>query len=303
MKHISTKKQLLLAACSALLVLNTGCIRESLDACPAHKLTVKVVNTEGADFTESSGERIEEVTVFIFNESLEHLSTHHMSVADVQGRRKIDLPYPEGAKIRAIAWGNAYAGNQNVSEGDLVEQLKVMLKKEQEQADMPDELYYGKENILTKAAEVETVDTVTIKIKVGALRVYTENMPEKYLSSLKSGEESKLYINRTLSTWNHDGTLEGDSVYYMPDPTINEPQTELDTKFHNYATGQAMNVVLELPDGDVKQEFVNAENGEPIEVYEGKETEVVIRWGEDGTYLGARVIVREWGYIDDPTEW
>ncbi len=318
MKHIfANKTGLLFTMGCALALTTTGCIRESLDACPAHQLTVKVINEKGGEITETAGERIEEVTVFLFDESLVHLNTYHMSAADVEGHRKIDLAYPEGTKLRAIAWGNAYAGNQTINDNvDLAEQLKVMLKKEQEKATIPDELYYGKENIVTKALEVQSVDTVTIQVIVGELRAFTDGMPAKYQAALKTGLKAdgldplKVYVNRTLSTWNYDGKLEGDSVYYMPEPLLGVDQDpnispeEMSTDYQYYAPQPGgMNLVLELPDAPAKQEWVDMVDGDPIRVEVGRKTEVMFEWDGEGNYLGVRVTVRDWGFVDDPIEW
>ncbi len=303
MKHISVAKQMLLVACGALMVLTTGCIREDLDACPSHKLTVKAVRLSGDEFTESAGDDIDEVTVFIFDENMQHLSTHHMTVSDVENRKKIDLLYPEGKKIYAVAWGNAYGGNQDVNEAKALEQLQVSLKKQQENANMPDQLYHGKTEFITKSALEETVDTVTIKVMVGSMQITSKNMPESFKSSLKANA-AELYVNRTVGAWNYNGELVGDSVYYTPDPTMDQQKRELDTGEHYYAPGQNMEVTFNIPGvtNSVNRAIYDLATGEALFVEPETTTYAELEWDGDGNFLGMNITVRKWGVVEDPHE-
>lgn len=312
MKHIlANKTGLLFATGCALAVLATGCIREDLDACPSgkHQLTVKVINPSGDDITE--GGNVQDAAVYIFDENYDHLLTKKLSATDVVGRLKIDLDYPEGTKLNVVAWGNSFQGNENVTEGQIIQELKVALKAQGEKANLPDELYYGKELVLTKTEEVEVVDTVTIKIKIGRIILGTENLPAairkaQIAKGLKADGDvthCDLNVERTLSVYNHDGVLEGDSVYYMPIGSFQE-DGEWWTVTENLAAGEKLKASIDAGSGLVTQtETIDHRDGSPITIVEGGNKEVLFRWNGDGDFIGIEVTVRPWGYIRQSVDW
>lgn len=324
MKHIIGNKTRLLFAtgCAFALLATTGCIREDMDACPSHKLTVKVVTPLGDEFTESASESLNEVTVFIFDESGTILKKEQLSGAQVDARKLIDLPaYQEGKKMYAVAWGNAYSGNQTVTGENMLDQLRVSLKTsstDKTLANLPDELFQGDTTIIgQELTAVEVVDTVTIMVQVGQLRILSLNMPERLKAELKEkglkadGGIAELYVNKTLGTWDQKGELVGDSIYYMPDAERglweqSQGIEELNTEYHYYAEKEKLEVRLNIPlpngQGFDSSLFTDAENGDII-VTRLEPTDVIFTWGEDGTYLGVRVVVRPWGYVPDPHEW
>lgn len=309
MKHIlANKTKLFLVAGCALAVLTTGCIRETMDACAPHKLTVKVVNPNGEEITGLG--LVEEASVYLFDKNYNHLKTVRLTKGQVQNYEKIELAeYNNGDQIYAVAWGNARLGNQAVSEGEIINQLQVALKTKGEVADSPDKLYHGLEGIVVQAlSTTERVDTVTIEPKTGAIRMMTEGFPyalqrHNLLKNgvLKADTEvtPSLTLERTKSVYDYEGKLDGSSVYYEPDGLFTEDYewvTSLDlNEFDNYATGTQIEASLDL-NGTVLGHEVVDDEGKPLTVEAGVEKQVIFRFGKDGSFLGIKVIVRPWGY-------
>lgn len=68
---------------------------------------------------------------------------------------------------------NALGEKQSVSEAQTIEDLKVMLKSQDGLAVTPDSLYYGSEQVLTKAGGVAKETEIVIRPKVGTVTIET----------------------------------------------------------------------------------------------------------------------------------
>lgn len=300
MKHISSTKQCLLAALFVWALVATGCIKEELDAC--YKLRLKV-EKNGNDIT-SSG-YVSNASLYIFDENLNHLETRQLDKDFIVSRRVIELPYPENRKLKIVAWGNETNGRQEVSEAQRIEELKVMLKSQNGLAQTPDSLYYGNKQVVTKAGGIADADAeIVIRPKVGTFMVQTIGLEYKLRSmGLKAAGELDYNMDRTLSGFDYQGKLIGDSVYYIPRSAWNESGKEWITPVEEtMCAGENLKVKLNMGDLmlGMATEAVNSRTGKkgPIICYEGELTEVVIEFAPDGS-LSARMRITPWGAVRD----
>ena len=154
MKHILFTKELLLSAVALFAIIATSCIREDLDQC--YTLKLKVENIKGDDITEYGW--MESTDLYIFDENLNYLEKRSLDKNFIRSRNEIVLDgYTADRSLRIVAWGNvnALGEKQSVSEAQTIEDLKVMLKSQDGLAVTPDSLYYGSEQVFTKAGGVE----------------------------------------------------------------------------------------------------------------------------------------------------
>lgn len=300
MKHISSTKQCLLAALFAWVLLAAGCIKEELDAC--YKLRLKV-EKNGNDIT-SSG-YVTQASLYIFDEQLNYLETRRLDKDFIVARKVIELPYPENRKLNIVAWGNETNGRQDVSEAQRIEELKVMLKSQNGLAQTPDSLYYGNKQVVTKAGGIADADAeIVIRPKVGTFKIQTLGLEYKLRSmGLKAAGEMDYNMDRTLSGFDYQGKQIGDSVYYVPRSGWNDTGKEWITPVEEtMCAGENLKVKLNMGDLTLGT-AIEAEDSEtkvvgPIVCREGKLTEVILRFAEDGS-LSARMRITPWGAVRD----
>lgn len=260
MKDINFTKLRLAGVLSALMLLvasTTSCIRESLDACPplnSYTLTLKVVNAEGDDITESGD--VDEVRLFIFDKNKGFVDKRDMTLSDITSRQPITLDYPgDPENLYVVAWSGLTDGQVEVADvnnGSLAEDLNVSLRSSDGIAEAPNELYHGMtfveraENALTKDQEV------VITPQIG--RITIEAYGLEYVNLLKSGNEDDFAytVDKTQSAFNYQGDMTGDSVSYIPPAAfVNDPDNGRVFKVERYniapRADEGMSVSLYVP--------------------------------------------------------
>lgn len=300
MKHISSTKQGLWIALIAWVILAAGCIKEELDAC--YKLRLKV-ERKGNDIT-SSG-YVSNASLYIFDEKLNYLETRRLDKDFIVARKVIELPYPENRKLNIVAWGNETNGRQDITEAERIEEFKVMLKSQNGLAQTPDSLYYGIKQVVTKAGGIADADAeIVIRPKVGTFKVQTSGLEYKLRSlGMKAAGEMDFNMDRTLSGFDYQGKLIGDSVYYVPRSGWNDSQKEWITpEEETMCAGENLKVKLNMGDLTLgtATEAIDSQTGEigPIKCREGELTEVIIEFAPDGS-LSARMRITPWGAVRD----
>mgnify|MGYP000010714871 CR=1 FL=1 len=227
MKHILFTKELLLLVVALFVMIATSCIKEDLDQC--YTLKLKVENIKGDDITEYGW--MESTDLYIIRRESELLGETFAWI------RTLSVPamsivldgYTADRSLRIVAWGNvnALGEKQSVSEAQTIEDLKVMLKSQDGLAVTPDSLYYGSEQVLTKAGGVAKETEIVIRPKVGTVTIETRGLQEQLgRMGLRSSADCDFYLNNTLSGFDYRGTQIGDSVYYNPEGAWNESGVE-----------------------------------------------------------------------------
>lgn len=298
MKHILFTKELLLSAVALFAIIATSCIREDLDQC--YTLKLKVENIKGDDITEYGW--MESTDLYIFDENLNYLEKRSLDKNFIRSRNEIVLDgYTADRSLRIVAWGNvnALGEKQSVSEAQTIEDLKVMLKSQDGLAVTPDSLYYGSEQVLTKAGGVAKETEIVIRPKVGTVTIETRGLQEQLgRMGLRSSADCDFYLNNTLSGFDYRGTQIGDSVYYNPEGAWNESGVEWITPTMQTACpGQDMAVSISANGVSLGSAKVD-ENGDPIYTSAGENTHLILEWGEGGT-LSVRATVRPWGVVEE----
>ena len=298
MKHILFTKELLLLVVALFVMIATSCIKEDLDQC--YTLKLKVENIKGDDITEYGW--MESTDLYIFDENLNYLEKRRLDKNFIRSRNEIVLDgYTADRSLRIVAWGNvnALGEKQSVSEAQTIEDLKVMLKSQDGLAVTPDSLYYGSEQVLTKAGGVAKETEIVIRPKVGTVTIETRGWQEQLgRMGLRSSADCDFYLNNTLSGFDYRGTQIGDSVYYNPEGAWNESGVEWITPTMQTACpGQDMAVSISANGVSLGSAKVD-ENGDPIYTSAGENTHLILEWGEGGT-LSVRATVRPWGVVEE----
>lgn len=300
MKRISLIKHLLFPTLCLMGMLATSCIKEDLDEC--YKLRLKVVNQNGDDITTSR--YVKRTALYIFDENLNYLETRQLDEDFINARNEIVLDnYTADRKLNIVAWGNlnVLGEKQDISEAQRIEDLKVMLKTNGDQAAQPDSLYYGIEQVKTKAGGITENKEVVIQPKTGSVTVQTINLHyglRRY--NIPENANCNFSLNRTLNGFNYQGEQVGDSVYYQLDAKRYNSVDYKTTERQNACLGENMGVVLSA-NGNQFLTVEEDDQGRPIETKPSENTFVVLEFAEDGT-LSVKVQVRPWGEVDDHIE-
>ena len=300
MKRNKSAGRWLVAVVCATVLIMTGCIREEMAAC--YKLTLKAENAKGDDVT---GSALADAFLYVFDEEYNYLETVRMTKEQIYDREEIILNYPEDRNLHVVAWGNVSGENQTVAESKLIEELKVMLKSRDGLAQKPDDLFYGNRLVRTKAGGgLAENDTIVMRPKLSQVNLITENIGyalKKYNLSAEAGTaDCNYYVNRTLSGFDYQGNLTGDSIYYRPDAGWNA-----DKEFFapNYRMCSGENLNIELMAGEQQLAVVtHDDDGKPLVASEADILYVILHFGEDGALLSVRQTVRPWGTADDEIE-
>lgn len=294
-----TNRWLVAAVCAATLI-TTGCIQEDLTAC--YKLTLKAENAKGDDVT---GTALADASLYVFDEDYEYLKTVRMTEDQIRNRKDIILNYPEDRNLHVIAWGNVSGENQTVTESELIEELKVMLKSRDGLAQKPDDLFYGNRLVQTKAGGgFNRDDTIVVRPKLSQVNILTQGIRyalKKNVPAAVAGQiDCNYFVNRTLSAFDYQGNQIGDSVYYRPDAGWDD-NTEYFAPNYRMCAGENINVELTAEDKSLAV-ATHDDNGDPLVAPEAGILYVVLRFGEDGALLSVRQTVRPWGTVDDHIE-
>lgn len=302
MKYLSVIKQ---SVCLLLLVFwASSCIKEDLDAC--YKLTLSVHNAKGDDVTTLKENNVENATIYIFDENQKLLATRTLDKEFIISRKEITLTdYPANSKLHIVAWGNLAGGNQDVANAKELNDLTVMLRRQNELAKSPDKLFYGNKDVELNDAStvVGGNQEIVIRCKVGDITMDTRGLENvRRVRNLKSTDEFNFYMDRTLSGFDHAGQLIGDSVYYNPDyqPAV-ESRNDIETiEPNNVVTGEKLKFRLEM--GGKELAMIDTDDtGKPISTTVENNTHVRFTFGEDGT-VSVKVKVTPWGTVDDDIE-
>ena len=300
MKQIDHIHRWLVAAvCAATLTL-TGCIHE--DMAPCYKLTLKAENAKGDDVTASA---LNDASLYVFDEGYEYLEPVRMTEAQIHDHQEIRLNYPEDRNLHVIAWGNVAGGNQTVTESELIEELRVILKSRDGLAQKPDDLFYGSRLVQTKAGGgLAADDTIVVRPKLSQVNILTQDIKyalQKNVPSAVPGEaDCNYYVNRTLNAFDYRGNLTGDSVYYHPDAGW-DADNEYFAPNYRMCAGENINVELTAENRTLGI-ATHDDDGDPLVAPEAGILYVVLRFGENGALLSVRQTVRPWGTIDDHIE-
>lgn len=300
MKRNAIIRQLLFPALCLLGVLATSCINEDLDEC--YRLRLKVVNQKGEDITPSG--YVKRTALYIFDENLNYLETRQLDESFITSRDEIVLDnYPASRKLNIVAWGNVnvLGENQEVAEAKKIEDLKVMLKTNGVQANRPDSLYFGIEQVQTKAGGITEDKEVMISPKTGSVTLQTINLHyglRKY--GFSENAECDFSLNKTLSGFDYQGKQIGDSVYYQLNTKRYNGIDYQTTERQNACLGEDMGVEL-AANGNNFLTVTTDDKGAPIRTSASENTFVVLEFAEDGT-LSVKVTVRPWGEVNDHIE-
>lgn len=293
-------KQTIFLALAFVAILATSCIKDNLDECSG--LTLKVVNQNNEDITPLGA--VSSTTLYVFDENLKLLETRLLDEAFIVNRKSIQLNYSASKKLHLVAWGNLTEENQIVSDAKSAEDLKIMLNTNNGQAQSPDDLFYGSKEVIVQAGGNQEI---VIAPKVGQVSMETEGLQyaiEKNPAFRSaSASDYEFQLNRTLSGYNYKGEQIGDSVFYKPEGDWDETATEWVTpRPSNVCEGQHLTCSF-LDENGVLQTVDEYEHSDgtvgPVNVKVYENILILFRWNDQGTFIGAKVVVTPWGVVND----
>ena len=307
MKHISLiKKSLILAFGVFALIATSSCVREDIDECYTLRLTV--VNNNGEDITGSANVA---AILYIFGEDQTYLGKKELSKEEVAAHGNIVLQgYPNNKKLNIIAWCGTEGEQEEVAsmkETDVISKMQIALKTKSDNvggtiATAPDRLYYGQELITTKSSdEVPLNQEIIVRPKIGAINIRTIGLNQSVYTKA-SNASLNYYVRRTLSGFDYQGQMMGDSVSYNPEANFVTSGT--------YAGEFVAPTSNLLPSNSIAVDLYNTksrmfsvskdDNGVPFTTHQDSTLYVVIRLGEMSNVISVKAVVRPWGEVYDP---
>lgn len=233
MKDIHFTKQRFAGLLSALMLLaaaTTSCIRESLEACPplaTHSLSLKVVNAAGEEITGASGERFDDVSLYVFDDQKNFIDLVKIPSSQIaeqfqtQDKFTFTLNYPDQpGDLYLVAWGGLNADSTlipQLTKASQAEDLNIMVKSTDDVAEAPNQMFFG--NLTAKRVENTQAEDQEIVIapKIGRMRIETYGLEYVGLKSAGMSEDMFNYtIQETQSGFDHTGALIGNNVHYLP---------------------------------------------------------------------------------------
>jgi len=317
MKHILySKTGFLLVLVCLFSIMATGCIRENLEACPEGNCVLQLqvlAPDSGADATEG-GLFVTDARVYVYGEDRELLKSFNLSDPDIRGRRNMEIEYAVGKQITVVGWGNVGSDTQTLNEAGQLEDLSVSLISDGAgEASHPDTLYFGSKTftIQPPVDGDSTVYVIPVDQVVGEMNAQTINFDKALLKAGLRAEDIddinnvfQFRVDKTLSTFNYNGELVGDSVYYSPEGAMNDTSTEweiLESEARVVAPGNQLTVEAILDGVSLGgREAISPQTGEPYIIEPKVNTLFIIEWDGEGNYIGVTTEVRPWGYVDDP---
>lgn len=305
------KKQRLFIVLCILSVFMTGCINDYLAECKYDKysLTVKVVNAKGDDITPLG--TVEETTLYVFNEEGFFVDSVQMNKSAIISRQQVALDFPADAKLTVIGWGGLAGGSQTVvplTEKTTLKDFQVSLIKNNDIAQAPDRLYHGVEEVTTRAGELTANHEVVIQPKIAQASLGTLNfkyyLNRKNSSMLKNGTRAdtptdsgnlEFLLDRTLSSFDYQGNMQGDSVSYIPDAELTA-QTEYISEISNIMPGEEFGLTL-FDEGNSIGYRNRDDDGKIFRAVPDSTLLILLEFGEDGTVISAKTAVRPWGTL------
>lgn len=292
-KHISTIFYPVLLLVSAVLA---GCIKEKgSDYCPpseAHYLIVRSFDADNNDITGTGAVR--DVVLYVFDSNGAYIN--RIVAAENQ---RIPLAYPEGTRLKIVAWGNSGAGNEQMpalAPGSSVDNAAVTLLKKTSPVNYslsPDDLFFASSDVfLTGAGEGEVDHPVSIKRKAASMTVTIKGL-QQWAGTTDT--DFSIVVNGTRESIDFTGKSSGNAVSYRPPLTLNGNGSFVTGIFNTFPSADTA-VSIDIYKGPDKIYTVTSGNdGKPLVLSEGRLLNVLIDFtGGVSTTLS----VTDWGKID-----
>lgn len=298
MDRMYFSKQGLVPTLCALAMVATGCIREDLEPCnSSHKLTLKVVNAEGDEITESGA--VTQATLYVFDEDFNYLESRRIDGAAIKERKEIALDYGGSNELTLVAWGNMSEKREVVTQAQRIEELKVILKSNNGLAVQADNLYFGRLTVATQKGLPNADRQIVIAPQTGSVKISTQGLQYAInrLFGLKAAapHACRYTLDRTLDQYTHQGELAGSSVYYNPDAQW--VGTEWNTNQYNTYLGTNLTISLDVDGKSLVDNVGQDDFGEPLSVEKGQTKFISLRFSQDGVLVSVRTSVRPWDVV------
>ena len=150
----------------------------------------------------------------------------------------------------------------------------------------------------TREGELTANHEVVIQPKIAQASLGTLNfkyyLNRKNSSMLKNGTRAdtptdsgnlEFLLDRTLSSFDYQGNMQGDSVSYIPDAELTA-QTEYISEISNIMPGEEFGLTLFDEGNSIGYRAVPAST-----------LLILLEFGEDGTVISAKTAVRPWGTL------
>lgn len=277
------------------ILLLTGCVKHS--KCNAdYDMIVKSADINGSDITGTGV--VNDVLLYIFDSNgnfIEMINTYENII--------IPLNYPSEDKITVVAWGNTANGSQKMPDGkqetginDSYVELNTKTLGTMNQAQAPDDIFFGKKEILfNNPSENTYLNEIIVKRKVSSVTIILHNLKQWYGSA---DSDYSVRISETFDAIDFNGTLVGEKVWYEPQSAFNSAGDLVVPTFRTLASN-GNPIIIDIYKGSDKIYSISTDkDANPLILEEGKLLAVDVDFlGENGQMT---VIVKQndWEKID-----
>lgn len=294
MNHTNTYYFGFLAILTLIVSLLYGCIREDLSDCSRpFQITIKALDADLNDITETG--EVKQVALFVFDESGQVVEIFELSAEQVKDRQPIDIRLlsPGHKVLSFVAWANLdekidFSSPLTVKQK---QDLFVRMKSQQDMAESPGDLFYGKLDVPVEYGGVEQGKSYTLPImrKIASVIIIARNV--------QRGDEAILsfVLRESPDTYNADGELSGRLLSYKPTFTFEPAGYMICPIFNTFpAAGGKPYVVDMYRNGQLVQTFTRGADGKEFTPVLGRLLNIII---DVKSEQAVKVVVTPWGVV------
>ena len=297
----TNKYRLLLLAALLITGLLGSCLKEDFSDCPRpFRMTVKVLDADRNDITES--EAVQQVILFVFDENQQVIDVFELTADQVKSRKPIEIKpdYPGHKSYTFVAWGNLDE-KVDFSQINTVKQMRdlyVKLKNQNGTAQSPGDLFYGSLNVPAEfgGTEYGTPQVVEITRKTASVIITARNLPP--------GEDASDYsfvLRESPDTYNHNGELGGSMVNYRPAISQNHLGHLMTPIFNVFTPAGGKPFILDVyKNGTLLHSFTKGSDGKEFIPELGRLLNIIIDFRVD---ISIKVVITPWGEVYQEVEY
>lgn len=284
--------------CSLLFLLAACSVREQVEECVQYALTVKAVDSEGNDLTDSG--TLTCVDIYLFDE------TGFVRRIPTGTRSDFLFAHSKASTVTLVAWGNLNADSiesPDIAGGTPPEQAQLLLLRGEHGYDLPiTDLFYSRKVIEQPSATrglIEENLTLVLERRAAGMSIRTHNLSDRFGNS---AEPCRFVVRGTSSALNFLGEPMNSDAGHVPPAVQVEGGDLYAAPFRLFPTQQGEPCMeIDLYRGDNRLCTVTTDSEDkPLCALPGQQLNVDIELSV--ATIRVTVTIAPWGEVNQETE-
>lgn len=282
-----------------LLLLGACHVREQIEECMQYALTVKAVDAEGNDLTQSDA--LTCVDIYLFD------PTGFVRRVPTGTSSDFLFAHDKAATLTLVAWGNLKADSielPDIAVGTPIEQARLLLRCLNNGNNLPiTDLFYSRQvmkptgNATTRGLVEENI-TLVLERQAAGMSVRTRYLAERFGYT---GEQCRFIVRGTGNALNFLGQTLGEDAEYEPEAITDGQGDAYAAPFRIFPTQEEQRIEIDILRADQKLFTIVEDNkGKPLHALPGKQLEVTVDFRHATVIVTVTVV--PWGEVRQDTE-